>query len=691
MNSLLAVLLGFWGWWQKAPPAPPVEPGNEVVREAPAATSGLIFAGAESFSEAHLLRALRKLDVRSEAPLELTEVDDAAFFVQQFYLEQGFAGAEVSYRYDALARKGGILINEGPVTYLGRFTFQGGEALSATRQHDIVLQSLRLSARSFTARLRFVEEALWRAADDLAAVYRRMGYLRVEVTFQPVDGGAPGTRDVEFFVIQGPQFLVREVVLAGEKPEGLSDLGHELQGTPWNDEEEVLLVGKFYRELQNLGFHRAEVAVVPELNEENGDVTVRVELRPGPLYRFGGLDIRGNQRTFSGAIANRLGLRPGQVYDRSALLAGERRLWFSGAFSEVRTELVEREGEVLDVNVEVEEGKARKIRGTVGYSQWEQFFVNLSYSDRNLLGTLRELKIEGAYSALGYGGSLQLIEPMLFNSEVRADSIAFFLRSEMPGYRASFLGAGVGIGRQFDPPNQTAFQLQYLWRSVFDIEIFGAAGMQSADELSYSVGMLAWRQTLDRRNNPLAPMQGFLLDYQLGLATEALGGTINFFQPEAQATFYQPLREITPERPFVPFLVFNHRIGLIAPFGGTGEIPTPERFFMGGPNSVRSFQFDGMGPRDADGDPIGGEFFWLLTGELQVPILGPFYGVTFLDAGNLALTLAEYDWDYTRVALGVGARLYTPIGAVRVDYGYNLIRGPGDPIGAVLFGFGFTF
>jgi outer membrane protein insertion porin family len=106
---------------------------------------------------------------------------------------------------------------------------------------------------------------------------------------------------------------------------------------------------------------------------------------------------------------------------------------------------------------------------------------------------------------------------------------------------------------------------------------------------------------------------------------------------------------------------------------------------------VRSFQLDGMAPRDEDGDPIGGQLYWQLNLEAQIPVFGPFYAVGFVDFGNLAPEWREAAISETRVAPGLGMRLYTPIGAVYVDYGYNLVRKDGDPVGAVQFGFGFTF
>jgi outer membrane protein assembly factor BamA len=326
----------------------------------------------------------------------------------------------------------------------------------------------------------------------------------------------------------------------------------------------------------------------------------------------------------------------------------------------------------------------------VGYNEWEMVTGAVEFSDRNFFGSLTRLDVRLQGSQRGYGALASLSDPFLLNTDVEGTVGGFFVRQELPGYEASFAGGVLGVKRIVQEPNQTGYQAQFEYRAVFDTTIFGLSPEVEQD-LNYTVSAVSWNQTLDRRNSPLMPMSGYFLNYELTLASEAFGGDLNFFQPVGQVSWYFPLRQITAERTFVPFVLVNHRSGVILPFAGTGDVPTPERFFLGGPNTIRSFQLDGMAPRDAEGDPIGGEFFWQLNLEGQVPVVGPVYVVGFVDVGNLALTWRDAAIGDTRIAPGVGLRIYTPIGPVYLDYGYNLVRKDGDPIGAVQFGFGFTF
>ena len=655
----------------------------------------VVFKGAESFTEAQLVRALRRYEVPVSGVLSATDADDAAFFVREFYNDRGFLDAEVGYAFDARAGTAVVRIAEGPAMRLGKLRFEGGGVFSVNRLEDVVVASLRRSSRSFLGRLRYVESAQEAACEDLRGLYAREGYLNAQVEFTVSAGARAGEKDVTYEIVEGVICRVRDVMLTGdgeERVEGeIATLLQDLKGQIWTDERAVLARGRLLRLLKNNGHYFAKVDVTPLMNPATGAVDLRIFLERGPVFRIGKVSVSGNKRTFAQAIALRLGAESGEVYDQSRIEAGERRLWFSGAFSDINLAVREVEGDLLDFDLDVEEGAARMIRGVAGYSQWEQLFVNMVYTDRNFVGTMNSLSVDGEYSALGYGGSIRITDPMVLNSANEASVAGFYLRQELPAYEATFYGGVVGLRRQFDSPNLTGWELEYEWRSVTNVRVFGEGAGTRADEADYTVGLLAVSQTLDRRNDILAPMKGHFLNYSVGLASEAIGSEVDFFEVEARAGWWLPLREITPERAFVPFVHFRHEVGWIAPYGGTGLVPTPERFFMGGPESVRSFQLDGMGPRDAGGAPIGGELMWLLSAELQVPIWGSLYGVAFLDTGNLALTPEKYQWAETAVAPGLGARVYTPIGALRIDYGYNLIRQEGDPTGAVLFGFGFAF
>jgi outer membrane protein assembly factor BamA len=237
--------------------------------------------------------------------------------------------------------------------------------------------------------------------------------------------------------------------------------------------------------------------------------------------------------------------------------------------------------------------------------------------------------------------------------------------------------------------NLTGYRIQYGWKRVTDAVVFGEG--DDEPDPNYTLGSISFSQTYDTRNNILSPMKGYYLNHEEELASKALLGDVSFARFSAQFTYYKPLREITTEHPFVPFVVFNHRAGIILPYGGTTAVPVPERFFLGGPDTVRGFQLDGLGPRDSGGDPIGGLAMLLFNLEIQWPVFNNIYVAAFTDAGNLWSATQDIQPLDLQVDAGPGLRVYTPLGAIRIDYGYNLNRTEGDPIGAWQVGFGFTF
>jgi outer membrane protein assembly factor BamA len=120
-------------------------------------------------------------------------------------------------------------------------------------------------------------------------------------------------------------------------------------------------------------------------------------------------------------------------------------------------------------------------------------------------------------------------------------------------------------------------------------------------------------------------------------------------------------------------------------------LPIDERFFNGGGTTVRSFTERDLGPHDLHGHPLGGEFYTVFNAEYTFPIFGELQGAVFADAGNLLPTSDQPGLDDMRYALGLGLRYKLPIGPIRLDYGFNPDRHPGEDFGAFNVSFGFAF
>lgn len=649
-----------------------------------------IFEGNTAFSSVRLLQALARYDVVLSPANDITTADDAAFYLREFYFRQGFPDAEVTYDYhpDRVVFR----VDEGGRLWIRRVTFEGGEEFRRDRLEMIFTAAMRNATRAPFGRLRYVATAVEDAAGRVRQAFVSEGYAdaTVEAVSQP--SADFRTTDIVVRIQAGPRFRIGPVRVEGMDPAEAAALQkalREFTGRPVRPQDAALARSRVLDFLRNRGHFFAAATVDFEPGDEPDLRRLVVRATPGPVMKIGRVTVSGATNTSERAILRRMGVRPGEVFDAGALDEAARRLWFTGAFSDVALDNKPVGDSTVDVRVDLTGTDSRLLSATLGYSQWFLGFANASFTDRNFLGSLNRLNLSAFVSQRSFGGEAGYSDPWLFGTDLTGTATGFVTSAELPAYEATQFGARFGISQRENERFGTGWGLDYEWKSVRSSQVF--TGDDTAAFGDYQVGRITLRQQVDRRNDPAVPMSGYNLRYDAGVAAQPLLGSLTFFKATAQATWYLPLEKITDEHPFVPFFTFNHRAGLIVPFAGTSSVPVPERFFLGGPDTVRSFQFDGMAPRDRDGTPLGGEAFLQANIELQWPVGRGFFLAVFTDAGNLSSDLQEMQIGQTRVAPGAGLRFYTPLGALRVDYGYNLVRKDGDPIGAWQFGVGVTF
>jgi outer membrane translocation and assembly module TamA len=129
----------------------------------------------------------------------------------------------------------------------------------------------------------------------------------------------------------------------------------------------------------------------------------------------------------------------------------------------------------------------------------------------------------------------------------------------------------------------------------------------------------------------------------------------------------------------------------VEPYGRTDQVPTTYLVFCGGNNTVRGFPRDGLGPKDTDGVPSGGTTRVIGNVEVRFPIYRLIHGVAFVDVGSLTEGFDEIEFETFRWSTGGGLRLHTPVGPIRLEYGYQLQDNPPLGRGEIHFSLGFPF
>jgi outer membrane protein assembly complex protein YaeT len=634
------------------------------------------FTGNEALSAKELRR---RAALEEQAPIDAFSVEAAAHALEDAYRERGYASATVR----------GIL-EEGPEVHLIRFEVTEGPRTTLSGVE--ITGSLEIPAEQLLDRMQ-LKPGRWIPtpfrADRLAADERALeAYLRAQGFADARVGPARLTwsadrREVraEIPVVEGPRLHVGAIAIEGAIHVSAAEIRTALpfsSGGVWNpsvaDEGERVIARLYERR----GFHAAEISATTA--REGGAVSVTYRIAEGPQTRIGRVLVRGALLTREATIRERLPFRPGDPYDPDRLLAGQTQLSDLGVFDRVDVEPLQPPATPFaDVEVAVRERKPWRLEFGLGYATDEggRGFVEIGYD--NLFGTGRSLRLRqklnggGEVSAFGARTDLIYREPWALGTRWDGDARIFWEYRQVLGYDYERLGLRAALEGDLWR-EQVRGLTGSAWYRFYSINRFNI-NPELADSTiipgTNRVASVAGALTLDRRDAPLDPRRGSLSFVSLETAAVPLGGNVSFLKGRLETAWV-----FSWPPPLV--LALAARVGLAAPFAGSQDLPIEDRFYAGGANTVRGYREQRVGPLDANGDPTGGNGLIVLNAEYRFPIWRFFGGAVFVDAGQVTSTVGELAWSAFRVGVGGGLRLNTPVGPVRLDFGYALTPIPGE-------------
>ncbi len=645
--------------------------------DVPAADANVTFPGATSFP-AEKLRGVLAEQIGEIAASGLTaaRADDAAWYLGAFYRRQGFPASEVTY--EIRGTKLVLNVREGTRAIVQSLKFTGNRAFDDKKLagYMVGLAPDRLAE----SKLPYNETEIAEGAERVAAFYQSEGFLDVAVDVSGTRISANGkSADVVVRIAEGPKQLLGAITFAGhpvlprKELLGVLALKDGAAFTPAAVDQMQRTLRTFYR---SKGFFAAKVeANADPALSHGGRVPVTFMCEPGPRFRVGRVLPRGTERLSPEFIEKRFASLTGETYDPAKLETRYRELIRTGLFKSLHVRPVPTGHDSLNLEVEVEEAKAKEIGFELGYGTYDGLIAGLRLGDRNFLRHGRPLSLSLQYSQRGFRGELLYVDPWLFDSEWMLRARLYSQLRDEIGYSKTTQGLRLDLTRHFTPHweagGYVVGEATKIRKLSIDPRLVGPK--------DYTLAAVGLTQTLDFRDDPLNPTRGWVFTTSADL--DSLDGRVAFARASARYSWYRTFGKT--------LLGIGARAGWIIPVGNE-VVPIDLRFFNGGSATVRSFAERRLGPKDAGGNPLGGEFYTVLNAEWDFPIAGAFGGAVFTDAGNL-LGKSDVSFDAMRYAVGVGLRYQLPIGPVRLDYGYNPDRKAGDPSGAFHVSFGFAF
>jgi translocation and assembly module TamA len=579
----------------------------------------------------------------------------------------------------------------------------------------------------FTRKPRFDASTFQGDVDRILTFYKAHGYFEARVLDVEVKPHRGGGVDVKVRIEEGAPFATRVLAIDGadELPAGLK----AALARPF-----ALVVGKTFTELAYKST-KAELLVRVRqdsyaaasldgeaLVDRNAQaVDVRLHLVAGGRYRYGAIDIIGNHKVGDARILQELKgvMKGGEAFRPQDLVKAELRLRKLGVFGnvEVRVGKPDPATGTIPVVVSVAEAPFQTVRagGGIGIDvEHEEAHVSAGYTDRNFLGQLRRLDFDNTFALEwlpnvfqpefgaaqpAFLSTLKLTQPDLFAQ-------GFDLETSLQGQREVEIGyADWAIRGRLAVPMRLTDKVTFT--AAYDAEVtffdsgssFNGLSLTPAALLQlgdpnhtgpYVLSYLEEAVTWDLRDDPVETRYGLFTKLTLQEAGGPLAGSFSDVRVLAEARGYLPLgsRDV---------LALRLQLGAMAPYNGS-VTPIDQRFFLGGLDSVRGYgalRFSPMARVNTCGPAISGKTLCTTPsssiGIVDVPIGGDgmvegslelrhtiselFAAVAFVDTGEVTVTPFDFDLSNFAVTPGLGLRIKTPVGPIRIDLAYLVIPG----------------
>jgi len=441
------------------------------------------------------------------------------------------------------------------------------------------------------------------------------------------------------------------------------------------------------RALGEQGFASAKIGDQDiEVNHQTHLATLTLPVNPGPVARFGAIHVSGRPPFSARHLAIIARFKRGDPFKRSKIEDLRRALIQTTLVANADIQVVPVEGgRTVDVDVHLEPAPQHTIAGELGYGTGQGARVEASWTDRNFLNP------EGALTVRGIAGTTEQLAAVQFrrsNFLKRDQTLNLQLSAshqKFDAYTAKTIDLTANIERLSNFIWQKKWTWSYggEWLATDERGAFDASGVK--DTRKFLIAALPLSAGYDGSDSLLDPTKGFRLNARISPELSSHGGKFAYARAQLDASAYHPVSDR---------VVVAGRVRLGTIFGaGVFQIAPSRRFYSGGGGSVRGYGYQQLGPKDADGDPMGGRGlaeFGLET-RIRLKQFGGNFGIVpFFDGGSLTEeALPDFkDW---RFAAGIGVRYYSSFGPIRVDLGFPLNRQKGDGPFAVTVSLGQAF
>lgn len=609
--------------------------------------------------------------------------------ILNLYREKGFYEARVTYDLEPVTKTEVNLvlkIDEGSKVAIKEINFEGNKTFKAKVLRGVMETKEKTFLISMiTGSGRLSKDILGHDLEKIAAHYYNHGYIKAKVGEPKVDIKGKYIY-ITIPVEEGPQFRVGKVDIQGDLLEDKAKLLKNLEVT----KEEIYSRENVQNDMSNLadlyadqGYAHADIVPLIKEDDQNLTVNVTFDIRQGEKVYFDRIEISGNIKTRDKVIRRELRVYEQDLFSATRLKESTKNLRRLEYFEDVNFSTSPGSApNRMNLKITVKERPTGTFGVGAGYSTQDRLVGMVEISQTNLFGRGQQLKVQGILGAISRRYRISFTEPYLFDRPLGLGLDVFNWERQYTEYFRHSVGGDIRLSHPLRW-KYTRIYAMYRFENVHlnDLQEGASPILIEASKIhNTSATSLTLRR--DSRDSLFSPTKG--TDNSVAIEMAGLGGDTAFLRYIAETGWYFPFRWSTVG-------VIHARAGYMQRLNW-GALPAYEKFYLGGIDSIRGFRYADISPRDpVTNERIGGVKFTQLNLEYRFPLykkLG-LTGTVFFDAGNV---YGAYEiGPALRTSVGAGFRWFSPMGPLRVEWGYNLSRKPFEKQSAWEFTMGGTF
>ena len=629
----------------------------------------------------------KKVKTKINYSLDERQVKDDTEAIRKFYQKKGYYEAQVTYVIERNRDTGFCTvvfeIKEGAKVKVSDIRFTGNRHFTDRKLRD-QMETKRWWMFSWllgTGRLK--DEVFQDDLDKLKDFYREEGFLDVDISFDQVrfDYPKPGHLVITIPINEGRQYHIGTITFSGNKlyPSSLLyRILHQKTGAvfaPSKLDKDTELLEDFYG---RDGYLDTRVRLLRRPNIETGNIDIEYKIEESEKFHVESINIEGNVKTKSTVIVRELTLGPGEVFNTVRMKISKLRLENTRFFDDVNlspedTNIPGRR----NLKVDVKEGRTGNLSFGAGFSTLEKatVFAEISQSNFDLFsphtffqggGQKFRLRMQlGSYSSEVV---LSFEEPWLFQREL---ALGFSVYRTSADYYSSYYqeittGFEVYLRKRLFELVEGRVSYGIDRYSITNVSA-SAPAVIKASAGSTDIAKFGLQLLRDTRDKIINTTQGSRIEGDFELAGP-FGGNTNYYRLEFRDAHYFPLFQTQNQ-----VLALLTRGGVVENYGGTPDVPFFVKNFLGGPYTLRGFEYRDVGPKDpTTHEPLGGKTYGFFSAEYTVDIVSPIRFAVFYDAGFVNSGAYDFNPGNYNDNWGIGLRLFVAGSPLALDFGIPL-------------------